>query len=86
MDKALQEHFIYVIVLDTLRHFLVKVPGLSWSLILDHYLYIAACPSLLTLTFLASRAMLIGPKKRPIFGAEAHDRLPQCGSSSTSTI
>jgi hypothetical protein len=46
VDQALQEHFIDMIVLDALRHFLVKVSGLPWSLILDHYLY-NRCPCLL---------------------------------------
>ena len=74
MDKALQEHFIDMIVLDALRHFLVKVSGLPWSLILDHNLY-KGCPCLLKLTFLASSAILIRPKKGPIIGAEAHESL-----------
>ena len=39
VDKALQEHFIDMVILDALRHFLIEVSGLPWSLILDHNLY-----------------------------------------------
>ena len=38
-DEANQEHFIDIVVLNAVRHLLLEVAGLPWSLVLDVHSY-----------------------------------------------